>query len=921
MPLSGGFRALCIGVALAICAPQEARAAADASAVLTADIPAQPLAQALDLFAQQTGLHLVYVSELVRNRMSHPVDAGLSADKALARLLQGTGLKFEFLTARSIRILAAGAPIPTAQSLPNATNEATSERLREVIVSGTRQLEFKAADGAAPIQVLSAETLTGAAGQPDLVRTLAAIVPSLTAQSFGFDTANATLLSRLRGLSPNHVLILIDGKRRHPTANLDVSPGAFDGGAGADLSLIPLVAIDHVEVLTEGSAAQYGSDAIAGVVNIILKKGSAGGELSTTYGGYYDGGGITREVSGNVGLEPWTGSYLNLTGELRSQGFSNRSGIDPNVTNPANVYPDTNQRLASEYPYLDKIDGDGHTQVKIAALNFGSSLGDDWAFYANATYGVKDVRSYERYRQPSWIGHTNSDGSVTWPYPYGFSPEEASHEIDYGLTSGVRGKVDGWDWDLSTTYGSDDFEQSVIHSSNGILYIRTGASPTDFYAGRLIATQWTSNLDLNRDVAVGLATPLNLSFGTEYRRDSYTIEAGSPSSYILGGAQGFSGFEPTDAGTHARTNYAAYAELASKPIARLLLDATVRFEHYSDFGRQTIGKFTARYDFSRLITLRGAVSTGFRAPTFAEAHYRITSNAAPHYVYSQLAPDSAPAALLGLPTHLQPETSRNYSIGLVFNPSPRLTAGLDLYQIDLRNRIVSSGLVYGRLGGTLVSQDVLNAILASGVDITNAQDVYLFMFLNGADTRTRGADLTLDLPVDYRIGRIDWSLGATFAQTTLTHLATGTPQLRGQAFFDATAISDLTTAAPRFTLNLGSLWTEGPLTVDLREQIFGPSNEWQTDNGDTNGNSPIFYNTRIGTTAITNLDLSYRLTRHVALDCGAKNLFNRYPTHTNGTLLYFERRALDNFAADIYPAFSPYGFDGGYYFVRARLQF
>jgi outer membrane receptor protein involved in Fe transport len=272
--LSGVFRALCTGVALATWVAPEALAVTDAPAVLTADIPAQPLAQALDAFAQQTGLHLVYVSELVRNRKSYAVGVGLSADKALARLLQGTGLSFEFLTAHSVRILAADLPSPKSRSDSNATPEARSEGLKEVVVTGTRQLGLKAADSAAPIQLLSAETLARAAGQPDLVRTLAALVPSLSAQSFGFDTSNATLQARLRGLSPNHVLILIDGKRRHPTANLAVAPGAFQGGASADLNFIPIAAIDHVEVLTEGAAAQYGSDAIAGVVNIILKKNS-----------------------------------------------------------------------------------------------------------------------------------------------------------------------------------------------------------------------------------------------------------------------------------------------------------------------------------------------------------------------------------------------------------------------------------------------------------------------------------------------------------------------------------------------------------------------------------------------------------------------------------------------------------------------
>jgi iron complex outermembrane receptor protein len=804
-------------------------------------------------------------------------------------------------------------------SAANRTTEASSEGLEEIVVTGTRQTGLKAADSAAPIQILSAEMLARTASQPDLIQTLAAIVPSLTAQAFGLDASNATLQARLRGLSPNHVLVLIDGKRRHPTANLAVSTGAFQGGAGADLDFIPTAAIGRIEVLSEGAAAQYGSDAIAGVVNIILKKDSAGGSLNATYGGYYDGGGITHDVSGNIGFEPWDGGYLNFTAEVRNHGSSYRSGIDPRLTNPARVYPDTNEQLVPGYPNLNRIEGDGRTQVRIASFNGGTRLGDDAEFYAYGTYANKNVRSYENYRPPSIISYTDPAGAMTYQYPYGFSPQEATHEIDYGLTSGVKGKMVGWNWDVSTTYGDDDVKLSTIHSGNQGLYAATGASPTDFYDGRLKATQWTSNLDLNRDFEVGLAGPLNVAFGAEYRRDTYTIEAGSFASYTLGGAASYSGFTPTDAGTHGRTNYAGYVDLAVKPTSRLLVDAAGRFERYSDFRSKAIGKLTARYDFVPEFALRGTVSTGFRAPTLVEEYY-LSTGISPIFAVLQLAPNSAAALNLGLPGGLKPETSRNYSIGFVFRPLPKLTATLDIYQIDIRNRIVGSGAIFGSLGGTILDQNVLNAIAATGAEV-NVPNAGINVFLNGADTRTRGADLAFDLPVDYKFGHIDWSLGATYAATTLTNLAAGTPQLDGQPFFDATAISDLITAAPRFAFNLGSLWTLGKLTVNLREQIFGPSNEWQIDFEDTNGHSPAYYNTRIGVSAITNLNLSFQANKHLKLEIGANNLFNRYPNQTNSTLLYYFRRAFDSAAVFIYPGFSPYGFDGGYYYVRAGCRF
>jgi iron complex outermembrane receptor protein len=821
-----------------------------------------------------------------------------------------------------LAIAAAGRVCAADTEAAGANTSADNDTsLQEVIVTGTRQTGLTAATSAAPIQILSAETLATLASQPDLMQTLAAIVPSLTAEAFGGDTTNATLQVKLRGLSPNHVLILIDGKRRHTTANLAVDSGVFQGGAGADLSFIPVAAIDHIEVLTQGAAAQYGSDAIAGVINIILKKDSSGGSLNATYGGYFDGGGITDDVSGNIGFEPHDGAYLNFTAEVRNHGFSNRGGVDPRLTGSQHdVYPNTNESYVPGYPNLNLIAGDAQIQLKIASFNGGAKLGDDVEFYTFGTYGDKNVQSYQNYRPPSVISYTDPAGATTYQYPFGFSPREASHEIDYGLTGGIKGKVVGWNWDVSSSYGDDHVELSTLNSGNQLVYAETGTGPTDFYDGLLKATQWTSNLDLNQNFDIGLAGPLNVAFGGEYRRETYRIEAGDLASYLLGGGAGYQGFTPTDAGTHDRTNYAGYVDLAVRPVDPLLLDAAGRFEHYSDFGSKTVGKLTARYDIVPEFAVRGTVSSGFRAPTLAEEYYTSTY-VAPSFAFLQLPPNSAAAQSLGLPSGLKPETSRNYSIGFVFRPTPKLMATVDVYQIDIKNRIVGSGAIYGSLGGTTVDQNVLNAITATGTQIVNVPSTGVQFFLNGADTRTRGVDIALDAPVDYDFGSVDWSVGATFAETTLANLAPGTAQMNGQPLFNATAISDLTTATPRFVLNLGSLWTLGKFTVNLREQILGPSNEWVGDDADTNGSSIVYYNNRIGTTALTNLDLGYQATQHLKLDIGANNLFNRYPNETNSTLLHYARQAQDNLAVEAHPYFSPFGFNGGYYYVRAAYKF
>jgi len=276
-----------------------------------------------------------------------------------------------------ILLLGSGAAVAqTAGSNPTA---GSSDVLDQVIVTGSRQTGLTAADSPAPVQIISAEALKTVAGNPDLLTALAQVVPSFVMQAFGNDLAGETLQAKVRGLSPNDVLVLVDGKRRHTTANLEVDLGdPYQGGAGVDFNFIPLDAIDHIEVLTDGAAAQYGTDAIAGVINIILKKNSSGGSLTGTYGNYMDGGGNTGDVSGNVGFQPFEDSYLNFTAEVHHHGDSNRGAIDPRVINAADsgTLPNSNVVNAPGYPYLNGQEGDAEYDLKIFSMNGGFDLGN-----------------------------------------------------------------------------------------------------------------------------------------------------------------------------------------------------------------------------------------------------------------------------------------------------------------------------------------------------------------------------------------------------------------------------------------------------------------------------------------------------------------------------------------------------------------
>jgi iron complex outermembrane receptor protein len=798
---------------------------------------------------------------------------------------------------------------PAAPDLPAAAAAAAPEagpvNSGVVIVTGTRAAGLKVENSASPVQVLDSTSLART-GQPDLIQALAQNLPSLTAQAFGSDMANMTLSARLRGLSPNNTLVLVNGKRRHGTSNLAVLGGPYQGGAAADLNYIPVAAIDHVEVLQDGAAAQYGTDAIAGVVNIILKSNYRGGSGNVNGGGYGDDGGRTGDGSVNLGLTPFTDAFLSLTLETKYHGFSDRGGIDPRVIDAANLlrYPQLRDHLG--YPNVNHISGDAQYRQHIAAANFGADLTPDLNVYAFATYGRKKAAAFENYRMPDRLPAI---------YPTGFSPQETFREEDFAFTGGVKGTLPGaWRWDLSSTYGKDTARLGVAHSANISLYADTGATPLDFHAGRFVASQWTNNFDLSHEFGVGWATPLTFAVGLEHRRDTYEIGAGDAASRYKEGAQSFPGSSLTDAGEHSRNNKAVYLNLAGQPLQGWTVDLAGRYERFSDFGSARVGKLTSRYDISPALGVRATWSNGFRAPTLAESYYSAT-NVSPRSAFVQLAPNSPGARLVGV-NGLRPEASSNLSAGLVLNPQANLALTLDAYQITIRDRIVGSGSLYGS-GGAVNSPAVTAAILANGnvLDPTVVQ-TGINIFSNAINTRSRGLEFVATLNSNYgAAGRVDWSLAANYNKVQVIKINQAPAQLQPQTLLDRTAISDLETASPRVRVNLGALWRSGAWTVNLREAFYGKASELQSSDG------AVYYETEVKPAAITDLEVSYQLGKAWTLSVGANNLFNQYPNHVNANLLAEQRANLDNAAVTVYPSFSPFGINGGYYYLRAGFKF
>jgi iron complex outermembrane recepter protein len=814
-----------------------------------------------------------------------------------------------------------------ASSAVAAAADAASN-LDEVIVTGTRVTGLKASDSAAPVQVVGSDALKHV-GQPDLIQGLAQVLPSFTAEALGGDTANLTLSARLRGISPNDTLVLIDGKRRHPTGNLHVLGGPYQGAATADLSLIPVDAIDHIEVLQDGAAAQYGTDAIAGVVNIILKGANHGGVVDATGGSYYQGDGDTGALSGNVGLPLGDKGFVNVTGETRFHGFSRRGGADARfATVDGALIPGSGTGVTTTipgYPNLNNIIGDAQSIIDNVSYNAGYDFGPVQA-YSFGTYGYRKASAFENYRVPSKViaspvlgvaGNFGDPGELVFN-PLGFAPREGLVETDYAVTGGVKGIVAGWNWDLSTTYGQDRDDISTLNSANRALYIDTHFTPTQFHDGTFTSTQWTNNLDFSRAFNVGMAGPMNVALGLEQRSETYQITAGDPGSTYKEGGQSYPGFLTSDAGKHSRTNFAVYGDVAISPVEKLKLDGAVRFEHFSDFGDTTVGELTGRYDFNPVFALRGTIANGFRAPTLAEEYYSAT-NVSPTSAVVQLPPNSAAAALLGFGP-LQPEKSTNYSIGFVARPASGLFMTLDAYQIDIKNRIIGSGLYLGLSGTTVISPAVLAAIAAHGniLDPT-VTFVGVSLFTNGVDTRTQGVDFTLSYASDFQeYGHVDWTIAANYNKTEITKLKAPPPPIAAQGpLLGPSAISDLTTASPREKVTLGALWSLQKWSVNLTETIYGESSEIVSPDGT---GAPPNYLSKIGVTGITNLDVSYMITSAIRLSAGANNLFDQKPPN----VLQFPPAGGLADGSNVYNepmGFSPFGINGGYYYGKVSVTF
>ena len=747
----------------------------------------------------------------------------------------------------------------------------------EIIVTGTREEGRRARQSATPIDVVGGPALA-ATGQPSLLDALKDVLPSITAPAVGYDVGALARTFQLRGLAPDHTLVLVNGKRRHLSSSIYADSDPAQGSNAVDLDLIPQDAIDHIEVLRDGAAAQYGSDAIAGVINVILKSGAQGGGVSLLGGSYYKGDGAQVSAGVDHGFAIGAEGALHVSAGYRFHGFSNRSG-DTGDVQPAYVQGDPHQFLQTlSYDYTQKLGG-------VMLYSFG-------------TWAARQARAYEDPREPGWVS-----SGVDALYPNGFSPQETVREHDASLTAGLRGGS-LWAWDLSTTWGRNVASLGNINTVNPDLLADTGNAQTAFNVGGFAASEWTSNLDIRRSLDVGLAGPLTLAFGAENRYETFEIRAGEPNSYYGGGPSAFPGFRPSDATHVHRDSVAGYVDVTARPLPHWELSGAGRAEHYEGVGGRVDGKLATRYDVTPRLALRGSLSTGFHAPSLAQEYYSattVTNNAAS----IQLPVGSVGAALLGAPA-LKPETARNFSAGLVAEPIEGLHITLDAYRIDIDNRIINTEYLTGALAQAAIAAN--GTVIPVGLTPDEAAAQF---YTNGVDTRTQGFDLTASWKTQLdEAGQIRWDASLGYVETRIRrfHQAPAALTAAGLSLEDAVEISNLTTATPKTKASLAAHWSKNAWDVTLRNTFYSNSTQAQGYNG-------VYYPYTTGNRVITDLDIGYQLSQRVRVGVGANNLFDIYPRRIDASVY---QNITYNY--DQYSHLAPFGINGGSYYLRLAVS-
>ncbi|WP_292036295.1 MULTISPECIES: TonB-dependent receptor plug domain-containing protein [unclassified Brevundimonas] len=797
-----------------------------------------------------------------------------------------------FLAASGVALLIAGAA--AAQEAPTDTTS-----VDDIVVTGSRVPSRSRLDTLAPVDVVTAETLS-TRGTTEFAAALAQTVPSLVfARPSVVDGTDSIRPATLRGLSPDQTLVLLNGTRRHASALVNVNGSIGRGSAAVDLNAIPTGALDRVEVLRDGASAQYGSDAIAGVINLRLKEAREGGGGSVTYGQYFttvetargerdetDGRTVTASAWQGLGLG--SDGFLTLSAEYLNREPTNRSDYDPRVTPTA----------------ITARAGDPEVEQWTVFANAGKPLNTDWEAYGWAGYQNRDSESAAFPRLAN-----NYAQNVTAIYPNGYLPKIAVNSQDLSLAGGVKGELAGWSADFSLVYGRNALD---FRTENSLNRTYGAQSLTSFDAGGLTYDQLVFGADFTRQFEVGLSGPLNFAWGVEARRERYKIDAGQPESWnrgpigtgvdpvtnatvtFAGGSQGFIGFQPSNEVDEDRDAVALYADVEIPLTDKFTVEGALRVEDYSDFGDARTGKLAARYDFSPNFALRGSVSTGFRAPSLQQSFFTSTSSVIQNGAVVETGTfpaTSAVATALGARA-LKPETSTNYSLGAVVRLGD-FDLTVDAYKITIEDQIVLSELI-----NRSFSPQVASLLDPLGVQAAR-------FFLNGVTTETEGVDIV----GRYRLrtqsaGDWDFTVAANVNDVSVTKLPTSSSVLNPvPTLFARSRILTIEEGTPDTKVSSSADWSLGRWGATARATYYA-------DVLQPGSTAAADYSTGAKTTV--DLEGRFQVTERVGVAIGVDNVFDEYPD--------FVPASLNSNGVLGFPYYSPFGFNGRYGYARLSVK-
>jgi iron complex outermembrane receptor protein len=808
----------------------------------------------------------------------------------------------------------------------NVTLEIATVGGGEVVVLGTRRQGRTVTQSPVPVDVISAEEVQ-ATGFTQTTAIIRALVPSFNSpESSITDGTDHVRPATLRGLGPDQTLVLINGKRRHTSAILHVNGSVGRGATGVDLNAIPANMIERIEVLRDGAAAQYGSDAIAGVINIVLKQ-STGLDASFSYGQnvsqeergyapnqalpeggstagfqsspYYPGqedvwhyDGKTVNLHLGYGFELPNNGQLYVAGQYRDRGITNRSGIDPRQNYPeVNGNPDprelTFDRINHRYGAGDLLDVSGF-------FSGNMEVAPDVELYAFGGISLREGETGGFYRRAL-------DGrNVPEYYPDGFLPLITSNVYDGSFSAGIKGRAGDWSYDLSQVYGHNSINYGVTNSVNTSIGV---GSPTTFEAGTLAFDQATTNLDFVRTADIGTAQPLSIALGGEFRYELYRIIRGEAESYADGGngaapgAQVFPGFSPRNEQNEDRYSIAAYADLETDVIDPWTVGLAGRFESYSDFGNTLTGKFSTRFEIVEGLAVRGAASTGFRAPSLAQSYFTsiatVFIDGTPFEV-GTFPVNSAAAQALGAES-LEAETSVNLSAGATFERGNfSLTA--DVYRITIDDRVVFTENFTG--------EDLADFLQNQGINATGGR-----YFTNAVNTETQG----IDIIARYGFNMADnstlrFTLGMNFNDTEITNKdEIDTPaELQGLTdvpLFGRVEIGRFEVGQPSSNINFMANYERNKWSVMLRGVRYGEIEAIRSDPNEDQVYGNVF---------TTDLEFAYSVSDNVRFALGGNNIFDVYPDKT------FQGNSFNGIFQ--YSGFSPSGFEGRYIYSRITVN-